>query len=230
MFLRCFNTSFAVFVAGCASIQHAAPTPNPGGPIVGNPVAADVVVPPKPEPPTVGETACIDYGEAERFGRELDAYVEALEQREAAARGWRQLTEFLVMQYEEPFEGPTRFFPTGDVQIARQKSDRIVDQHGNTWLAVEGSSGCRVFTQRFYIDQKGNVFSIESAPPCTETVETAVCGSWPLDGCGVQPEYYERRFVKVPKDARLVEEPGRVHLDPMICHGFEPQDGYDYPP
>ena len=107
---------------------------------------------------------------------------------------------------------------------------RFVDQHGNTWLAVEGSSGCTEFTTPFYIDRKNNVFPVQSAPACEDTVDRTVCGSWPVHGCGVQPEYYERRFVKVPRNARLVEQPGKLTLEPMTCHTFEPEDGYDQPP
>lgn len=75
----------ALLAVGCHTLPPAAaPHPGPGQPEVGQAIDVDVEVPAAPAVPRPGDAACIDYREAERYQRALDARTEALER---VARG-----------------------------------------------------------------------------------------------------------------------------------------------
>jgi hypothetical protein len=225
-------TLSCALLAVLASCHHRVGTPSPrieeGSPVLGEPLGVQVELPAQPAPPKDAGSACIASLEADRVEKELKAYTDAMELQETAKRGWLPLTEFTVFEFEHV--DPDRLLPRGDVRMQTSGRDRFVDQDGNEWLALEDSGGCGPLRTRFYIDQRNNVFPVSRAPTCEATVEMTVCGSWPVDGCGVAPRYERRLFAKVPRGARLIAQPAPITLGPITCYRFHPEEGYSYPP
>lgn len=181
-------------------------------------------------PPTLNadtSAACIPYTAADAYLTELASYTEALEMKAASERGWRLLTELAVAQYDP--HDPSVFLPPYGMTVAEHDEDHLVDSEGNTWLALDSWS-CAPNPGPFYIDEAHAVFRIHGTLPCRTVEPVTVCGSWPVGGCGVEPEYSDRRYAKAPRDARYRPDGQVVELQSMDCYTFEPEDGYEHPP
>jgi hypothetical protein len=198
-----------------------------GPPIKTVPVIAE------PEIPEVADQGCVPNDKAMIFSENQDAYFESLKAQTAAQKGWKILDPPVAVQPVVPSSESDFDHTMGALRLKVVAPGRMVDTMGQHWLKVGETDVCRTEFGTVAMDAKNGVFSLVTYAQCEITQDLPVCGSIAIEGCGAQPPPELRLdwYVRVPEDAKLVQNPKEsMAYQVPRCVILNPLDGFGFPP